>query len=328
MKEALLRRVSFDLTGLPPAPEEIAAFVSDAGAEAFAKVVDRLLASPAYGERWARHWLDVVRYADSGGYETDIFYEQAWRYRNYVIRSFNDDKAYDRFLMEQVAGDELWPEQSDAMQDAVAVWTLGEWQNALDAYPDVLEYVRRTDQVSTLSEAVLGLTSGCANCHNHKYDPLPQRDYYRLMACFEPALNPHSWKKPKDRYLADVSPKERAIIDQRNTEIDQRVADLTKAEAMLRQQVRQRVLESRLNALPEESRADIKQAVELAADKRNEFQKSLAAKHEAGLKISDPDVEAALTDDEKVTLKSNADQRATLSAQKKSYGVKIGRAHV
>ena len=183
-KEALLRRVSFDLTGLPPAPEEIAAFVSDAGAEAFAKVVDRMLASPAYGERWARHWLDVVRYADSGGYETDIFYEQAWRYRNYVIRSFNDDKAYDRFLMEQVAGDELWPEQSDAMQDAVAVWTLGEWQNALDAYPDVLEYVRRTDQVSTLSEAVLGLTSGCANCHNHKYDPITQRDYFGLEAIF------------------------------------------------------------------------------------------------------------------------------------------------
>lgn len=183
-KEALLRRVSFDLTGLPPAPEEIAAFVNDTGAEAFAKVVDRLLASPAYGERWARHWLDVVRYADSGGYETDILYEQAWRYRDYVIRSFNEDKAYDRFLMEQVAGDELWPEQSDAMQDAVAVWTLGEWQNALDAFPDMLEYVRRTDQVSTLSEAALGLTVSCANCHNHKFDPITQRDYFGLEAIF------------------------------------------------------------------------------------------------------------------------------------------------
>jgi mono/diheme cytochrome c family protein len=133
-REALLRRASFDLIGLAPSPEEVAAFTSDASAEAFAKVVDRLLESPAYGERWARHWLDVVRYADSGGYETDIFYEQAWRYRDYVIRSFNEDKGYDRFLMEQVAGDELWPEQA-AMEDAVAVWTLGEWPNALDAYP-------------------------------------------------------------------------------------------------------------------------------------------------------------------------------------------------
>jgi mono/diheme cytochrome c family protein len=182
-KEALLRRVSFDLTGLPPAPEDIAAFASDTGTDAFAKVVDRLLASPTYGERWARHWLDVVRYADSGGYETDIFYEQAWRYRDYVIRSFDQDKPYDRFLMEQVAGDELWPGQAD-MQDAVAVWTLGEWQNALDAYPDMLEYARRTDQVSTLSEAALGLTVGCANCHNHKFDPITQRDYFGLEAIF------------------------------------------------------------------------------------------------------------------------------------------------
>lgn len=182
-QQALLRRVSFDLTGLPPSPEDIARFVHDTSAEAFANVVDRLLASPAYGERWARHWLDLVRYADSGGYETDIFYEQAWRYRDYVIRSFNGDKPYDRFLMEQVAGDELWAGQTD-MQDAVAVWTLGEWPNALDAYPEMLEYVRRTDQVSTLSEVALGLTVGCANCHNHKYDPITQSDYFGLEAIF------------------------------------------------------------------------------------------------------------------------------------------------
>ncbi len=183
-KEALLRRVSFDLTGLPSTPEEIAVFVGDTRADAFEKIVDRLLDSPAYGERGARRWLDVVRYADSGGYETDIFYEQAWRYRDYVIQSFNHDKPYDRFLMEQVAGDELWPERGDAMQDAVAVWTLGEWPNALDAYPEMLEYVRRTDQVSTLSEATLGLTVGCANCHDHKYDPVTQRDYFGLEAIF------------------------------------------------------------------------------------------------------------------------------------------------
>lgn len=182
-KEALLRRVTFDLTGLPPSPEDIAAFRSETGSDALAAVVDRLLASPAYGERWARHWLDVVRYADSGGYETDIFYEQAWRYRDFVIRSFNGDKPYDRFLMEQVAGDELWPGEAE-MQDAVAVWTLGEWPNALDAYPDMLEYVRRTDQVTTLGEMALGLTIGCANCHHHKFDPITQADYFGLEAVF------------------------------------------------------------------------------------------------------------------------------------------------
>lgn len=183
-KEMLLRRVSFDLTGLPPTPEEIVAFEKDSRPDAWARVVDRLLASPTYGERWGRHWLDVVRYADSGGYETDIFYEQAWRYRDYVIRSFNEDKPYDRFLMEQVAGDELWPEAGEAMQDAVALWTLGEWPNALDAYPEMLEYVRRTDQVNTLSESMMGLTVGCANCHDHKYDPITQRDYFGLEAIF------------------------------------------------------------------------------------------------------------------------------------------------
>ena len=191
-REALLRRVYFDLTGLPPAVDEIQAFARDTRPDAYEKVVDRLLASPGYGERWARHWLDVVRYADSGGYETDIYYEQAWRYRDYVIRSFNDDKPYNQFLMEQVGGDELWPEQGEAMQDAVAVWTLGQWPNALDAFPDMLEYVRRTDQVVTFSEAMLGITVGCANCHNHKYDPISQRDYFGLEAIF---AGSETWNK-------------------------------------------------------------------------------------------------------------------------------------
>lgn len=190
-REALLRRVFFDIVGLPPTPGEIASFIEDTRPDAFERVVDRLLASPAYGERWARHWLDLVRYADSGGYETDVYYEQAWRYRDYVIRSFNEDKPYDRFLMEQVAGDEIWPGQQ-GIQDAVAVWTLGEWPNALDAYPEMLEYFRRTDQVSTLGEAFLGLTFGCANCHNHKYDPITQRDYFGLEAIFAAS---ETWNK-------------------------------------------------------------------------------------------------------------------------------------
>ncbi len=183
-KSALLRRVTFDLTGLPPTPQALEAFELDSSPEAFATVVDRLLASPAYGERWGRHWLDVVRYADSGGFETDILYQQAWRYRDYVIRSLNDDLPYDRFLMEQVAGDELWPEQSESMRDAIAVWTLGQWPNALDKFPEMLESARRVDQVTTLGESMLGLTVGCANCHKHKYDPISQRDYFGLEAIF------------------------------------------------------------------------------------------------------------------------------------------------
>ncbi len=180
----LLRRATFDLTGLAPPPEAILPFAADPRPEAYEELIERLLASPAYGERWARHWLDVVRYSDSGGYDTDILYEQAWRYRQYCIRSIQDDKPFDRFLEEQVAGDELWPEQPEAMADAVAVWTLGQWPNAFDAFPDKLAYVRRNDQVVTLSEAMLGLTVGCANCHHHKVDPLSQRDYFGLEAVF------------------------------------------------------------------------------------------------------------------------------------------------
>ena len=331
-RTVLIRRAYLDLIGLPPEPVAVKAFVEDERPNAYELLIDELLKSPHYGERWGRYWLDAAGYVD-GKLDNDLgtIYPNngIWRYRDYVIQAFNDDKPFDQFLTEQIAGDELvdWrkAETFDARTKSLLAAT-GFLRNVddhtdFDQYGIEKRYEVVNETLDMFSTAVLGLTFECCRCHNHKYDPLPQRDYYRLMACFEPALNPHSWKKPKDRYLADVSPKERAVIDQRNTEIDQRVADLTKAEAMLRQQVRQRVLESRLNALPEESRADIKQAVELAADKRNEFQKSLAAKHEAGLKISDPDVEAALTDDEKVTLKSNADQRATLSAQKKSYGV-------
>ncbi|MEI8317910.1 MAG: PSD1 and planctomycete cytochrome C domain-containing protein [Planctomycetia bacterium] len=180
----LLRRVTFDLTGLAPPPEAILPFAADLRPEAYEELIEQLLASPAYGERWARHWLDVVRYSDSGGYDTDILYEQAWRYRQYCIRSFQEDKPFDRFLEEQVAGDELWPEQAEAMADAVAIWTLGQWPNAFDAFPDKLAYVRRNDQVVTLSEAMLGLSVGCANCHHHKYDPVSQRDYFGLEAVF------------------------------------------------------------------------------------------------------------------------------------------------
>jgi hypothetical protein len=331
-KTELIRRAYMDLIGLPPEPRAVEAFVNDDRLKAYELMIDDLLESPHYGERWGRHWLDAAGYVD-GKLDNDLgtMYPSngIWRYRDYVIQSFNEDKPFDQFLTEQIAGDELvdW-RQAETFDDRTKslLAATGFLRNVddhtdFDQYGIEKRYEVVNETLDMFSTAVLGLTFECCRCHNHKYDPLPQRDYYRLMACFEPALNPHAWKKPKDRYLADVSPKERAVIDQRNTEINQQVADMTKAEATLRQEVRQRVFESRLNALPEESRADIKQAIELAADKRNEAQQALASKHEAGLKISDADVEAALTDDEKGTLKSNADQRATLSAQKKSYGV-------
>ena len=183
---ALIRRVTFDLIGLPPTPQEVDAFIADKSSEAFSRVVDRLFASPQFGERWGRHWLDVARYADSTGRGTNILYPQAWRYRDYVIASFNADKPFDQFVREQIAGD-LLPAKDDAQRAEQIVATgflaLGPKQlserDRLQFQLDVVD-----EQLDTLGQAMLGMTIGCARCHDHKFDPIPQRDYYALAGIF------------------------------------------------------------------------------------------------------------------------------------------------
>jgi hypothetical protein len=183
-KTALFRRITFDLVGLPPTPAEIRAFCEDHRPTAYDDVVDRLLTSPHHGERWARHWLDVVRYADSAGYELDTFYAFAFHYRDYVIRAFNSGKAFDRFLEEQIAGDELWTDSDDA-RTATGFCTVGPYAyEGGIARPKVVEYQRLTDLVDTVGSAALGLTLGCARCHDHKSDPFSQADYFGLQAIF------------------------------------------------------------------------------------------------------------------------------------------------
>src|SRR5205823_1473719 len=184
-REQLLRRVTFDLTGLPPTPEEVEAFVKDTSPAAWEKVVDRLLASPRYGERWARHWLDLARYADTNGYEFDEPRPDAWRYRDYVIRSFNADKPFDRFVKEQLAGDELFPGDPDALV-ATGFNLLGpDMTDASDQAQRRLNTLN--DMTDTAALAFLGLTVTCARCHDHKFEPIAQRDYFRLQAFFAPA---------------------------------------------------------------------------------------------------------------------------------------------
>jgi hypothetical protein len=188
-KRTLIRRVTFDLHGLPPTPAEIDAFVADKSLDAFAKLVDRLLESPRYGERWARHWLDVVRYSDSAGFETDQRYTSAWRYRDYVIQSLNADKPFDRFIQEQVAGDELWPGDKEATI-ATGLYCVGPAEAESAMTSTQLEYEWLTDSVDTTGAAFLGLTFGCARCHDHKYDPISQRDYYAMQAFFAASDRP------------------------------------------------------------------------------------------------------------------------------------------
>jgi hypothetical protein len=192
-RRTLIRRVTFDLIGRPPTPEETGAFLADRSPDAYAKVVDRLLASPHYGERWGRHWLDVVRYADTGGFENDHFYPNAWRYRDYVLCSFNANKPFDRFLQEQVAGDELWPQDRDAVV-ATGLYCVGPALTEAAMMGNQLEYEWLTDAADTTGAAFLGLTFGCARCHDHKYDPLTQKDYYAVQAVFAASDRPYPEK--------------------------------------------------------------------------------------------------------------------------------------
>ena len=247
----LLRRAAFDLTGLPPEPAEAEAYLEDNDPRAYEKLIDRLLASPRYGERWGRHWLDVAGYADcEGRREQHLPRPSVWRYRDYVIRSFNADKPYDRFLQEQLAGDELAdyehaPEITQEIEDnlvATAFLRMAPdptWANLTGFVPDRLEVM--ADSMDVLGSGVMGLTFKCARCHSHKFDPIPQRDYYRLVAIFKGAYDEHDWLKPQligfggalsasfgERYLPHVTTAERKRIDEHNAAI-QRNIDTLKA---------------------------------------------------------------------------------------------------
>tara|TARA_Y100001934_G_scaffold278595_1_gene380165 strand:- start:11861 stop:14506 length:2646 start_codon:yes stop_codon:yes gene_type:complete len=179
----LIRRATFDLTGLPPAPEDIDHFLADAKPDAYKRLIERLLASPHYGEQWGRHWLDVVRYADSGGFANDFERPNAWRYRDYVIRAFNSDKPYDQFVREQIAGDEL---DSDSVEHLIAVGFLrmGPWEQTGMSVEAVTRQFFLDDVTDSVGQVFLGHALQCARCHDHKFDPLPTRDYYSIQAVF------------------------------------------------------------------------------------------------------------------------------------------------
>ncbi|MBI3463138.1 MAG: DUF1553 domain-containing protein [Planctomycetes bacterium] len=213
-RRTLIRRLSFDLTGLPPTPDEVTAFIADPAGDAYERLMDRLLASPRYGERWGQHWLDVVRFAETEGFEYDRHLPDGWRYRDYVINAFNADKPYDRFLLEQLAGDEL-DSQDQELLIAAGFHRLGPVrrnagnQQVASSRGEVL-----TEMTNVVGTALLGLTVGCARCHDHMFDPILQKDYYRLQAFFAathednrslaPNADETAWKTQTDRIMAEI----------------------------------------------------------------------------------------------------------------------------
>ena len=230
----LVRRIFLDMLGIPPTPEAIQRFLADPRPDAWQRLIDRVLASPRYGERWGRHWLDVAGYADSEGYnDEDRVREHAWRYRDYVIRAFNADKPYSQFLLEQLAGDELagWPHTDLSPETIETLAATGFLRMAPDgtASSGIDQNVARNqviaDTLQIVSGAVLGLTVQCAQCHDHRYDPIPQRDYYQLRAIFEPALNWKQWQTPSQRLVSlysDQDKQQRTDIESQAKLVDAR----------------------------------------------------------------------------------------------------------
>jgi mono/diheme cytochrome c family protein len=287
----LLRRAYFDLTGLPPTPEELQAFLGDTKPGAYERLIDHLLASPQYGERWGRYWLDAVGYVDTTEKDFDpVHVELAdgmWRYRDYVIKATNDDKPWSRFLTEQIAGDELvdWRSVAKYTPETIELLTAtGYMRNVLDITdPDITNLpVERYEALFKLMEKVssstMGLTVGCARCHTHKFDPIPQRDYYRMLALFTSSYNPTNWLQPKNRRLYTVSKMEQDEIERHNKEVDHALEGLKKQLATVRRPYEERLFEEKLKGLPEVIREDLRIAIAAPVEKRDEVQKFLVTK--------------------------------------------------
>jgi hypothetical protein len=296
----LLRRITFDLTGLPPTPEDLERFLRDARPEAYAQLVDRLLASSHYGERAAQHWLDVVRYAESNGYESDGERAHAWRYRDYVIGAFNDDKPYDRFLLEQLAGDELARGQDLRAHTQLLVASGFNLCGPMHVVggntdPEVNRQEVLTEMTSAVGAVFLGLTIGCARCHDHKFDPISQADYYRLQAFFAAA-------QPKDIDIAHAD--ERSARAKLVKDLTARMEPLRKEVAKLDAPCKARLTESKKTRLEPLYR----EALTVDAKQRTPEQKKLAEHAQILVKVTWDEILNALTP-------ADLERRAALRAQ-------------
>jgi len=288
-RATLIRRATFDLTGLPPTPAETAAFIADTSPDSFAKLIDRLLATQAYGERWGRHWLDVAGYADTNGYaDADSVRPHAWRYRDYVIRSINADKPWDRFIQEQIAGDELHgvsaanvaaavldPSKIDALT-ATAYLRMGP-DGTGDTVAD-LELAKNQSIADTLrivTTSLTGLTVACAQCHDHRYDPVSQVDYFRLRAVFDPALDWRKWQNPAQRTASLYSAADKA----KAAEIEKKAAAIDAEATKMYKDALDVIFEKKILEVPEAERAAYRVARNTTVAKRTKEQAALIKKY-------------------------------------------------
>jgi len=331
-RATLIRRAYFDVTGLPPSPEGIDEFLADDKPGAFERLVDRLLESPHFGERWGRHWLDVSGYVDMYGSDNDAAIikplEGKWRFRDYVIRSFNENKPFDRFLTEQLAGDELfdWRSADDFTPEMLEALTATGFllsanddtdQNELNT-PDVRHHVlQRTTEL--VVNNLLALTLQCTKCHDHKYEAISQYDYYSMESIFAPAFNVRHWVVSTGKSRADVSDKRKAEVDRQNSELDAEVAALEKRAAGIREPYRSQLFEENLQNVPAADRAAVRGALLVAADKRNDQQKGLAAKYEATVTVKPEQIDKAISEPHRTELDGIASQVADSKKRRPSY---------
>jgi hypothetical protein len=276
----LLRRACFDLHGLPPTLEQVKEFLTDTAPDAWERLIDSLLASPRYGEKWGRHWLDLVRYGDTSGFEQDPYTLEAWRYRDYVIKSLNDDKPYDKFVKEQLAGDELWPDDAEA-RTGTGYFRVGANRDMLFKVEELNAVERLTDAVDTTSTVFLGLTTGCARCHDHKFDPIPQRDFYRMQAIFAPAVNDRVFLEYNTARFYDIAANGREF----------KLRQIGDAIDRIQKPYREKSRQEKIARLSAPAQA----AIAIAADKRTPEQQALVTNSEAALKVSDDEIRAVLT---------------------------------
>jgi hypothetical protein len=316
-RRTLVRRLSFDLLGLPPTPEEVQKFVNDPAPDAYERLVERLLASSHYGEHWGRHWLDVVRYADTHGFERDEFRPQAWRYRDYVIRSFNEDRPYDVSIREQLAGDELANAADQRRAErliATGYLRLGPYDSTASLFgedPKGRDQLM-ADLVNTTGSAFLGMTLACCQCHDHKYDPLLQADHFRMRAFF-------AGVRFRDDLVID-SAAVQAEINAHNAALDQQVAALKQQQETILAPVRERLIAERRAAFPD----DIKQALAQDEKARDEVTRNKLKPFLEKLSVPSKDALAAVSPQEKNKHEAIARQIAELDAKKRSFTTAMG----